>query len=423
MSAQQSNLFIGNEPYIYQQNSTGISVAMGIDTSGQFSLSASTTPGASPSPSSQFVVDPTANETIISSNTISLLGTVQFSLLATAGVIVNDSSGNLSSEAYLTIAQGGTNTATTPGTNAVMYFDGTKYVGLTNGTTGQILTATTSSAPSWGAAGGGGIPSIAGTANQINEAGSPGATTLSLSSTAIMPGSLSVTSGFTVSAGTITLTPLNAAGMVINDASGILTSHQTTNHALQLGNSSGQLNDLSVGATGVILQGNTSADPSWSTATYPSTAATGSVLYASGTNTIAALAAGTNGYVLTMGASVPAWSAASGGGLTWNDQASGSVTMAVNNGYIIDNGASLVTATLPATAAQGSIFEIAGKSSGGWKVGQAASQVINFGSTASTSGTGGSIASTNQYDCVRILCVTANTTFVVLSSVGNLTVV
>lgn len=46
------------------------------------------------------------------------------------------------------------------------------------------------------ATGGSGVPSIAGTSNQINESGSPGATTLSLSSTLVLPGTLtSATAG------------------------------------------------------------------------------------------------------------------------------------------------------------------------------------------------------------------------------------
>lgn len=43
--------------------------------------------------------------------------------------------------------------------------------------------------------GGGGVPSIAGTTNQINQSGSPGATTLSLSSTIVVPGTLTIPSG------------------------------------------------------------------------------------------------------------------------------------------------------------------------------------------------------------------------------------
>ena len=43
--------------------------------------------------------------------------------------------------------------------------------------------------------GGSGVPSIAGTTNQINESGSPGATTLSLSSTIVAPGTVTIPSG------------------------------------------------------------------------------------------------------------------------------------------------------------------------------------------------------------------------------------
>ena len=41
---------------------------------------------------------------------------------------------------------------------------------------------------------------------------------------------------------------------------------------------------------------------------------------------------------------------------------------------------------------------------------------------ATTSGTGGSVASQNQYDNITLQCVVANTTFVVQASQGNMTV-
>lgn len=43
---------------------------------------------------------------------------------------------------------------------------------------------------------------------------------------------------------------------------------------------------------------------------------TGDIVYASATNTLSKLAAGTNGYVLTLTAGVPSWAAGGGGGLT-----------------------------------------------------------------------------------------------------------
>jgi hypothetical protein len=107
----------------------------------------------------------------------------------------------------------------------------------------------------------------------------------------------------------------------------------------------------------------------------------------------------------------------------WVDQTTGSVTMAINTGYVTDNGASLVTYTLPTTAALGSVMEIVGQSAGGWTVAQASGQSIGLGSQVSTTGAGGSISSSNAGDCVRIVCVTANTTFRVVSGWGNITFV
>ncbi len=60
-----------------------------------------------------------------------------------------------------------------------------------------------------------------------------------------------------------------------------------TNHALQIGAGTSTLTQLGSGTTGQILQTNTSADPTWSTATYPSTAGTsGNVLTSDGTNIV-----------------------------------------------------------------------------------------------------------------------------------------
>jgi len=95
--------------------------------------------------------------------------------------------------------------------------------------------------------------------------------------------------------------------------------------------------------------------------------------------------------------------------------------MAVNNSYI-SNNAGLVTNTLPTTAAIGSIINVGGLGAGGWTIAQNASQLIHFGNAVTTTGTGGGIASGNQYDNITLQCVVANTTFVVQASQGNMTV-
>jgi hypothetical protein len=111
------------------------------------------------------------------------------------------------------------------------------------------------------------------------------------------------------------------------------------------------------------------------------------------------------------------------GFMTWTDVTGTTQAMSVTNGYVADN-ASLVTFTLPSTANIGDVIQVLGKGAGGWKIAQNASQQINVGKVASTAGTGGSIASTNQYDTVELRCITAGASTIWTAKVtGNITVV
>jgi hypothetical protein len=94
-----------------------------------------------------------------------------------------------------------------------------------------------------------------------------------------------------------------------------------------------------------------------------------------------------------------------------------------NNVYVTNNGSSLVTYSLPLVAPEFSVIEIVGKSLGGWSILQNAGQNIQFGNKSTTVGTGGDISSTNQFDYVKLICITANTTLSVIGSIGNLTIV
>jgi hypothetical protein len=107
----------------------------------------------------------------------------------------------------------------------------------------------------------------------------------------------------------------------------------------------------------------------------------------------------------------------------WTDATTSPVTLTPNINYVTDNGASIVNYTLPATAAFGTIIEIAGKSSGGWSIAQNAGQSVNLGSVSSTVGVAGSLASTNRYDYLKLLCITTDTTWNVIGSIGNITIV
>jgi hypothetical protein len=106
----------------------------------------------------------------------------------------------------------------------------------------------------------------------------------------------------------------------------------------------------------------------------------------------------------------------------WTNVTTTTQAASVNNGYIANNAA-LVTITLPVTVAVGGIISVAGAGAGGWKIAQNASQVVNFGNRATTSGIGGSLTSANQFDAVKLICITANLTFSVVSSNGNVTIV
>lgn len=90
---------------------------------------------------------------------------------------------------------------------------------------------------------------------------------------------------------------------------------------------------------------------------------------------------------------------------------------AINTGYIANN-ASLVTITLPGTAAIGSVVEIVGKGAGLWRLAQPAGLTIRFGNLSTTAGTGGWLQATQRYDSIRLVCTTANTEWTVVSVQG-----
>jgi len=110
------------------------------------------------------------------------------------------------------------------------------------------------------------------------------------------------------------------------------------------------------------------------------------------------------------------------GAMDWTEvTVTGPTAMAVDNGYIANN-AGVVGLTLPSTTAIGDIIKVNGKGAGGWSIAQNAGQTIHFLSQDTTTGVGGSLASTTAYDCVTLRCITANTDFVVEAAVGNITV-
>lgn len=115
--------------------------------------------------------------------------------------------------------------------------------------------------------------------------------------------------------------------------------------------------------------------------------------------------------------------ASTGGAFTWTNVTSTPQALAAQNGYVA-NDASEITFTLPTNSALGDTIRIMGKGAGGWTITYTTSQFIQFGNVATTT-TSGALSSSNQFDCVTIVCTTASATAPVFSvehSIGNLTV-
>lgn len=233
-----------------------------------------------------------------------------------------------------------------------------------------------------------------------------------------------------------------------------------TNHALQVGAGTATLTQLATTATaGQVLQSaGSSSDPAYSTATYPSTTTVSQILYSSATNVVSGLATANRAVVTTSATGVPVVTAlatdgqliigstagapaaatltagtgititnasnsitvaVTGGGNTWSS-ITANQTLVVNNGYFVTSGT--LSLALPAAAVVGDTIYVVLRGGTSYSITQASGQQIFFGNTNTTSGAGGSLASSAAGDSIRMVCSATNTTWVVIDSVGNLTV-
>lgn len=198
-------------------------------------------------------------------------------------------------------------------------------------------------------------------------------------------------------------------------------------------NGSGDVTELALGADGTLLRSNGAAVAPSFTALAASIAQGGtgltsiaakSIWAANAVNTLVELTPGAL-QSIRMNSGNTAWEVytpVASGGITWTEVTGTTQAAAVNNGYVLNNAA-LVTITIPDTAAVGDVIEIVGKGAGGWRIAQNASESINYGIDSTTTGTGGQVNSTNRYDSARLVCITANTTWNIISSIGNLDLV
>ena len=229
------------------------------------------------------------------------------------------------------------------------------------------------------------------------------------------------------------------AGTLPVAAGGTAATTFTANGILY-GNGTGALGVTSAGTTGQVLIGNTGAAPTWgalsgsAVTTFqtslsgltPNTATsgavtlagtlgttsggtgltsytTGDILYASATNTLSKLAAGTNGYILTLASGVPSWAANSATGASYNKtdftatagQTTFTVTYTVGLVEVYRNGVKLAIADY--TASNGTTIVLATGANVGDVIEVIAFASVNTAATISYdtfSGTGSQVAFT-----------------------------
>lgn len=139
--------------------------------------------------------------------------------------------------------------------------------------------------------------------------------------------------------------------------------------------------------------------------------ALGVITFAGGTNVMTSATANT----VTINAT-------GAGSFVWTVVTAGTQAISPFNGYIANNGGTLVF-TMPSVAAVGDTYRITGiNNDSGWQIAQNAGQTIYIGNMQTTTGVTGYLKSTQTRDSVEIICVIANSSFNVLSSIGNILV-
>jgi len=147
----------------------------------------------------------------------------------------------------------------------------------------------------------------------------------------------------------------------------------------------------------------------------------GSTNFANNENIFIAIQGGTSGISGRSGISglsgISGQLGATGGGITWN-AANTTQAMTSGNGYIT-TASTLTTFTLPSSITFGSTVVAYGNSTGLWQINQNAGQSIRIGNQTTTATTN-ALSATSQGDCVYLVCSSANTSFIAVSSIGNI---
>ena len=277
---------------------------------------------------------------------------------------------------------------------------------LANGTTGQVLTATSSGTPSWAA------PATSGTVTSLTEG-----TGITLSpSTITSTGSIGLTVPVVVSSGgtgAITLT-----GVLTGNGTSAVTANTVTQYDVLVGGASNAVGSVGPGSSGQVLQsGGASANPAYSTATYPATTTINQLLYSSANNTVGGVTAGDYGVLISSSSGVPSWlangttgqvlTATTSGTPSWANAAAGGITtIDGNSGSVTGSTITVSGSGIISTSGSGSTLSLAITNP---------IPIANGGTNATSMATADGVV---YYDGTRLVTTAAGTATQVLTSNG-----
>jgi hypothetical protein len=251
---------------------------------------------------------PTTGNLIASSNTVqggilygtsSSVPTVTMLAAGTSGQLFT--SGGTGAPSWIStvpLTAGGTNASLTASSSAVVYSTASAFALSTPSGSGQVMLSGSSGTPvpTW-------VSQLPLTAGGTNNSITPAAGGVIYSTSTALNVTAAGTSGYLLqSAGTGAPTWLAMVGL----SQGGTNNSITAAAGALVYSTSTTLDVTAVGTSGQLAQSAGAGAPGWTTATYPSTVAANSLLYASATNTLAALTpAVNNGLLGTNGSGVP----------------------------------------------------------------------------------------------------------------------
>lgn len=191
------------------------------------------------------------------------------------------------------------------------------------------------------------------------------------------------------------------SGMIVGNGASAFTAVALGNNGILVTSASGVPSILAgPGTTGNILQSNAAAAPSFSIATYPSTAGSASnVLTSDGTNFVSTAPGGTSV-------------------ITWSDKAV-SFNAAAGNGYFVTAAA---TATLPASPTQGQTISFIADSATPSVITIQANTGQFIRLSTSLSASAGTAVNVARGDAITLVYRASDTTWIANADIGSWTI-